>query len=1059
MSFLGKTSSKASDIVNQARQQRAHREAQRAAEATSQTENRAAAIIQTSYAAWSSRISALDTLRFEWDLRTATWATPQDLVLASFLLLSFYVPHLDTLRLSTLIKSITSQKISPFVVLLARSSTTRASLRTLTTLVKTSFERLCGPAILTPAKSSIIPPTSPASANDEGGLYLSGVELRWLLITLNATSWPSPLHPLLVIVYDSLKQNDLYKLLGSALQRRLTYIGSSCRHKTKDQLDEKCVKSTYLWMASAITISTYPLSLPALNNLLPTQLPFVKLFLETFWTIPMFVNLLDQQSATIIQQKVKYRRILHVLKSDTSIVAGLSGEDALCLLANLVEWKANQENISTDEDENLILVLVQILNHCKQFITSTSRKTTPGKSNVYHPVFGWYQTTQPKNLSAQQWERILESASYLWSRSFLTSLLSSIVAFAPTSNATSPKDTRKLVTKPPSSISSLSNGSSIQTRAELTRASAHLLAISSLYLSLSQALIPSRTAIMSSVGFTPGFVPDLLMKAAIQPNKELFHPVLHLFCELASRLYLTLDDEEVYERQTPFTLSETTAMASFLNQFCFTYLYSNPPPSDAGSSIDPAYIACRRLLSLLYDRSTRRSFTEIKDFWLVREVKKTSFIEEITNGDARALEILSRMPQTVPFKHRVEIFRALVQREKATVPSHPQVITVNRKRILEDGYRQLGKLLPSQLKQTIRIRFVNELGLPEAGIDQHGIFKEFLEELVKMAFDKDLNLFRVNRDGLAFPSSTAFVHEDHLRLFEFVGRVLGKGLFEGITLDIPLVSSIYAKLLGKSPSLEDLPSVDPELYKNLTFVKHYDGDVEDLSLTFTIDVDVFGKIETKSLKYGGCGMSVTNTNRYEYIYLMADAKLNHECKDEISAFVTGFQAVISRKWLSFYNPSELAKMMCGESVSLDINDLRANTVYEGGYFEQHRTIRMLWSLVGRLDPELQGKFLKFVTSCSRPPVGGFKHLSPPFTIRFVPATDADEVPGNANNIPAGTLLTQAIASMFGFSKDSGRLPTSSTCFNLLKLPAYTKKSTLEKKLLYAITSGSGFELS
>ena len=41
----------------------------------------------------------------------------------------------------------------------------------------------------------------------------------------------------------------------------------------------------------------------------------------------------------------------------------------------------------------------------------------------------------------------------------------------------------------------------------------------------------------------------------------------------------------------------------------------------------------------------------------------------------------------------------------------------------------------------------------------------------------------------------------------------------------------------------------------------------------------------------------------------------------------------------------------------------------------------------------------------------------------------------------------------------GRLPTSSTCFNLLKLPNYQKKGTLKEKLRYAISSNTGFELS
>ena len=39
---------------------------------------------------------------------------------------------------------------------------------------------------------------------------------------------------------------------------------------------------------------------------------------------------------------------------------------------------------------------------------------------------------------------------------------------------------------------------------------------------------------------------------------------------------------------------------------------------------------------------------------------------------------------------------------------------------------------PEQLKGTIRIEFVNETGLAEAGIDRTGVFKEFLEVRVRV---------------------------------------------------------------------------------------------------------------------------------------------------------------------------------------------------------------------------------------------------------------------------------------------------------------------------------------
>ena len=43
--------------------------------------------------------------------------------------------------------------------------------------------------------------------------------------------------------------------------------------------------------------------------------------------------------------------------------------------------------------------------------------------------------------------------------------------------------------------------------------------------------------------------------------------------------------------------------------------------------------------------------------------------------------------------------------------------------------------------------------------------------------------------------------------------------------------------------------------------------------------------------------------------------------------------------------------------------------------------------------------------------------------------------------------------------DPSRLPTSSTCMNLLKLPCFDDFETLKTKLIYAIESESGFELS
>lgn len=43
--------------------------------------------------------------------------------------------------------------------------------------------------------------------------------------------------------------------------------------------------------------------------------------------------------------------------------------------------------------------------------------------------------------------------------------------------------------------------------------------------------------------------------------------------------------------------------------------------------------------------------------------------------------------------------------------------------------------------------------------------------------------------------------------------------------------------------------------------------------------------------------------------------------------------------------------------------------------------------------------------------------------------------------------------------DLERLPTASTCMNLLKLPEFCDQRLMRNKLLYAIESSAGFELS
>lgn len=205
-------------------------------------------------------------------------------------------------------------------------------------------------------------------------------------------------------------------------------------------------------------------------------------------------------------------------------------------------------------------------------------------------------------------------------------------------------------------------------------------------------------------------------------------------------------------------------------------------------------------------------------------------------------------------------------------------------------------------------------------------------------------------------------------------------------------------------AVDDLSSLDPELYKGLLAVKNYDGNVEDLSLDFTSTHMENGRSVNVDLIPGGSNIPVTNQNRIQYIYSIANYRLNVQIAKQCRAFFKGLSTIVDIKWLRMFNQQELQIVLGGASVPIDLNDLRSHTVL-AGFMEHDATVKNFWKALESFDNALRMKFVKFVTSCSRPPLLGFKELVPQFCLRN-----------------AGV--------------DQERLPTSSTCVNLLKLPNY-----------------------
>ncbi|CAL5387651.1 unnamed protein product [Camellia sinensis] len=534
--------------------------------------------------------------------------------------------------------------------------------------------------------------------------------------------------------------------------------------------------------------------------------------------------------------------------------------------------------------------------------------------------------------------------------------------------------------------------------------------------------------------------------------------LLHLFCASYSHLLLVLDDIEFYEKQVPFTLEQQRRIASVLN----TLVYNALSHSISQHS-KPLMDAAIRCLHLLYERDCRHRFCP-PTLWLSPAKKNRPPIavaartHEVLSATLRVDDaltlpsmgsVITTTPHVFPFEERVQMFREFINMDKASRRMAGEVlgpgsrsveIVIRRGHIVEDGFQQLNSL-GSRLKSSIHVSFVSESGLPEAGLDYGGLSKEFLTDIAKAAFAPEYALFSQTStsDRLLIPNTAARFLVNGIQMIEFLGRVVGKALYEGILLDYSFSHVFVQKLLGRYSFLDELSTLDPELYRNLMYVKHYDGDVKELCLDFTVTEESLGKRHIIELKPGGKDVYVTNENKLQYIHAMADYKLNRQILPLSNAFYRGLTDLIAPSWLKLFNASEFNQLLSGGKHDIDVDDLRNNTRYTGGYTEGSRTIKIFWEVITGFEPKERCLLLKFVTSCSRAPLLGFKYLQPTFTIHKV----ACDVP---------------LWATFG-GQDVDRLPSASTCYNTLKLPTYKRASTLRAKLLYAINSNAGFELS
>ncbi|KAF9960631.1 hypothetical protein BGZ70_008530 [Mortierella alpina] len=389
-----------------------------------------------------------------------------------------------------------------------------------------------------------------------------------------------------------------------------------------------------------------------------------------------------------------------------------------------------------------------------------------------------------------------------------------------------------------------------------------------------------------------------------------------------------------------------------------------------------------------------------------------------------SFSLLVHNPKMLEFDNKRNYFtQQLHKRNPAREHYGTLQMNVRREMVFVDSFSQLQSRSGEEIKYSkLNVHFHGE-----EGVDAGGVTREWFQVLARQMFNPDYALFKTSAaDKLTYqPNRASWVNSDHLLFFKFIGRVIGKAIYDGRLLDAYFTRSFYKHILGRPVDYRDVEAVDPEYYKSLVWM--LENDITDIvEETFSVETDDFGNTKVVDLKPNGRNIPVTEQNKHEYVKYITEQKLTLAIKDQIHAFLQGFHEVIPAHLISIFNEQELELLISGLP-DIDVDEWKNCTEYQN-YSSSSPQIQNFWRAVRSFDQTERAKLLQFVTGTSKVPLGGFSQLQ-------------------------GISGVQKFQIHKDFSSTK-RLPSAHTCFNQLDLPEYETYEELRQQLLTAISECS-----
>lgn len=436
-------------------------------------------------------------------------------------------------------------------------------------------------------------------------------------------------------------------------------------------------------------------------------------------------------------------------------------------------------------------------------------------------------------------------------------------------------------------------------------------------------------------------------------------------------------------------------------------------------------LALPKRFSFLFPFEARYAFLQSTAFGYNRMLQRWQ-TQASRNSDAPSNHASARLDDS-SLAHLVRLPRAKVR--------------IARNNILPSAFRVME--LYGKADTILEVEYFEEVG---TGL---GPTLEFYSLTSKEFASRYLQMWR---DDNAHDSSSSYVYAPHglfpapiseaglstaagkgrLAAFKILGQFVAKAVLDSRIIDCNFSPIFMRSVLNHrvAASMSTLQVVDATLAASLQKMLDLSSDdLDALGLDWTLP----GNADFE-LASGGKDTVVNSDNVAEYVEEVINVIVKRGIQPFVRAFRAGFNQIFPVSAMTSFTADELVMLFGNTDEDWSEATLTAAIKPDHGYTSDSPPFKDLLSTMASFDLVERREFLQWLTGSPKLPIGGFSGLQPQLTVVKRP----HEPP----------------------LKPDDYLASNMSCANFLKLPQYSGKEVMRRRLLTAIREGAGaFNLS